>query len=376
MRWSWTVTRLAGIDLKVHATFPLLFVWVVGVALGRGGGAGAAVGAVGWVLAVFAMVVLHELGHALAARRYGIGTRDITLLPIGGIARLERFPDRPRQELVVALAGPAVNGVLALFALAVRAGLGWALPAGIARASCLEAAGQLAWINAFLGAFNLLPAFPMDGGRVLRALLAFWMDGLHATQIAASVGQTMALLFGLVGLLGNPLFLLVAVFVWVGASAEATLAQLEQVMGGVRVRDAMVTHFEALAPEDPLDQAVAHVLAGFQHDFPVLEEGRLVGLLTRSRLVERLARGGAGESVGECMQPGPATVHPNELLAGAFTRLQESEARTFPVVHEGTVVGLLSLENLGEFLMVRSALARRRPGRPEERRAAVGSRSG
>ena len=204
MKWSWKLVEVAGIGVYVHATF-LLLIGFVGLSHWRQGQTvDAVLGGVGFILALFACVVLHEFGHALMARRYGIKTRDITLYPIGGVARLERMPDDPRQELRVALAGPAVNVVLAtaLFAALQLAGL-WR-PLGelsVTTGSFLE---RLMIVNILLATFNMLPAFPMDGGRVLRALLATRMEYTRATQIAATLGQSTALVFGLVGFFSNP----------------------------------------------------------------------------------------------------------------------------------------------------------------------------
>ncbi len=219
MKWSWRIGRIAGIDVYIHATFLILLAWVgIGHYMAHADIWDAARG-VGFILALFGVVVLHELGHALAARRYGIRTRDITLLPIGGVARLERIPDNPRQELVVALAGPAVNVALA-GGLYVVIGLVDTLET-LTQAQNVGGSflSELMWANVALAVFNMLPAFPMDGGRVLRALLAARMPHVQATQIAAAVGQAMALLFGFVGLLaGTPLLIFVALFVWLAAA--------------------------------------------------------------------------------------------------------------------------------------------------------------
>jgi Zn-dependent protease len=226
MSWSWRIGRIAGIDVYVHATFFLLLLWEAVRGYQAHGNPAEAVAGLVFILVLFGIVVLHELGHALAARGYGIRTRDIILLPIGGVARLERMPRDPWQELVVAIAGPAVNVVLA-------AGIytGLALGRGLSTfGDSLRVGGgfldRLFWVNVSLAVFNLLPAFPMDGGRVLRAALALRLDYVRATRIAATVGQGMALLFGLLGLLFDPFLVFIAVFIWLGAAVEVQQAEL------------------------------------------------------------------------------------------------------------------------------------------------------
>ncbi len=354
--WSWKLGRVAGIDVYVHATFLILLAWV-GVAhyLERQRVADAASGIV-FILALFAIIVLHELGHALTARHYGIRTRDITLLPIGGLARLERMPDDPRQELLVALAGPAVNVVLALALAAVVSP-----PALMTAWSDGPWVGgdflvKLFWVNVSLAVFNLVPAFPMDGGRALRAVLAMRMDYVRATRIAAHVGQALALLFGLVGLFKNPFLVFIALFVWMGAAAEANMVQAKSALAGVPVSRLMITDFQTLAPTDTLRRATEHVLAGFQHDFPVRDGDRVVGLLTLGDLVKGLAQTGADGTVANAMRAPVDLADASELADGAFQRLQAAGASTAPVVRDRQLVGLLTAENVAEFLMVQSLL--------------------
>lgn len=226
MKWSWRIGQIAGISVFVHASFALLLVWVGLGQLAGGGTAAGIPGALLFTLSVFGVVVLHELGHALMARRFGVRTRDITLLPMGGVARLERMPGEPRQELLIALAGPAVNVVLAAALFVVLRVLDAPVLAP------LDALGgsflsRLMWVNVSLAAFNLLPAFPMDGGRVLRAGIAMRLGSLRATRIAARVGKAMAVVFGLLGLVSSPVLLLIAVFVWFGASQELRAVEAE-----------------------------------------------------------------------------------------------------------------------------------------------------
>lgn len=356
MSWSWRIGRIAGIDVYVHFTFLLLLGWVALAHYLDHGDLAEAMGGLVFILVLFGIVVLHELGHALAARRYGIRTRDITLLPIGGVARLERMPEDPKQELVVALAGPAVNVVLAAGIY-----LGLALGHGLAPlGEVLRVGGnflsQLFWVNVSLAVFNLLPAFPMDGGRVLRALLAMRLDYVRATQVAASVGQGMAILFGFLGLFYNPFLVFIALFVWLGAAQEASLVQMRSALDGIPIMRAMITDFRALRPDDPLARAVEHVVAGFQQDFPVVEGDRLVGVLTRNDLTTALGRYGPEARVGDVMQREFVTADPREMLQTAFARLQERGCHTLPVVQDGRLVGLVTADNLAEVLMIQQAL--------------------
>ena len=369
MSGSWRIGRIAGIDVYVHFTFLLLLGWVAISHYLAHGDLAEAMSGLAFILALFGIVVLHELGHALAARRYGIRTRDITLLPIGGVARLERMPEDPWQELVVALAGPAVNVVLA-------AGIYFALALGRGVESLDESVrvgggllDQLFWVNVSLVAFNVLPAFPMDGGRVLRALLAMRLDYVRATQVAASIGQGMAVLFAFLGLFFNPFLIFIGLFVWLGAAQEASMVQMRSALAGIPVRCAMITEFRTLRPDDTLDQAVEHIRSGFQQDFPVVEDGRLVGVLTRSDLTAALGRHGPGARVREIMRRDFVTVDPRDMLQTAFARLQDCDCHTLPVVRDGRLMGLVTADNLAEVLMIQEALREERRTHPRPDRA-------
>jgi CBS domain-containing protein len=295
-----------------------------------------------------------------------VPTADITLLPIGGVARLQRIPEHPGQELAVAVAGPAVNVAIAAVLLAA----GVRLPVEVEDPNFLLAGGfwpKLLEVNLILFLFNLLPAFPMDGGRVLRALLAMRLDYARATRLAASVGQMMAILFGLLGLAGNPILLFIALFVWIGAESEAAQVEERMVMKGVLVRDAMLTDYHTLTPTDTLGHAAELLLAGTQHDFPVLADhgGGFSGVLTRSDLMTGLAQGGRDARVSNFARTELATVQADDPLVPAVSRLREGGLPCLLVVDRGGPVGLLTLENVGEYLMVRTALAAASP-RPRE----------
>lgn len=356
MKWSWKLGEIAGIAIYLHATFLLLVGWVAFRYWTEGRDVAAVLAGVLFVLALFACVVLHELGHALTAQRYGIRTRDITLLPIGGMARMERMPEEPMQEFWVALAGPAVNVVIAAVLYAWIGLTTGFEPLGRMDVTAGPFLERLLVVNVFLAAFNLLPAFPMDGGRVLRALMATRMPYTDATHVAAALGQAMALLFGFLGLLGNPLLLFIALFVWIGAAQEASMVQMRTALGGIPVSQAMITDFRTLAPDDALAQAVELLLAGFQQDFPVVDDGRVVGVLLRSDLPVALAQRGQEARVREAMRRDFQVVHPSEMLETVFLRLQTCECRTLPVTRDDHLVGLVTMENIGEFMLIQSAL--------------------
>ncbi len=366
MKWSWRIGSIAGIALYVHATFLLLLAWVAIGEYQSSGDASAALGGVVFVLAVFAVVVLHELGHALAARRYGIATRDITLLPIGGVARLDHMPREPREELVVALAGPAVNVVIAALLYVGLAATG-GIPTIIESASLASGflhrsfVARLLAVNVWLVLFNMIPAFPMDGGRVLRALLAMRSGNYaRATETAARVGRFFALLFGIVGffVLENPFLILIALFVWLGAAAEASAVQTSAVLDGVPIQHLMVTDVQTVAPSDPLSRPVKLILEGFQQDFPVVLEGSVVGMLTRGALLKALAERGEQTPVSEVMQREFEQATIAEDADVALARLQACGCKSMPVLRDGRLLGVLTMDNVGEYVMVQSALRR------------------
>jgi Zn-dependent protease/CBS domain-containing protein len=358
MSWSLPILRVGGIQLRIHVTFLLLIGWLAFGYYTAGGSAEAA-SRVLFILLLFLCVVLHEFGHALAAKSFGINTPDITLLPIGGVARLERMPEEPKQELIIALAGPAVNVVIALGLLIA---IDWrgAADSSVVEASTLPA--KLLAINVMLVLFNLLPAFPMDGGRVLRALLATRLSYARATQIAASIGQGCAFVFGFIGLLWNPFLLFIALFVYIGASQEAALAQMKDVSRRFPVSSAMVREFRSLPMTATLQEAVDALLATSQHDFPVVDEsGSVAGILTRHDLISALRKDDPTIRVADVMRRDIPTVTTGTRFEEAFRIMQECNCPVVPVL-DGMkrLVGLLTPENVSELMMVQSALPRRR----------------
>lgn len=352
MTWSFPLFTFKGTVVRLHFTFLLFLIWIAIADYARGGAAAATSGVTLFVL-LFVCVLLHEFGHVLTARAFGIATPDITLLPIGGVARLERLPEKPAQELLVALAGPAVNLVIAGVLIL-------ALGGGVSATGLriddprLGLVVPLVSVNIFLAIFNLLPAFPMDGGRVLRALLAFRMGYARATHIAAVVGQLLATVLGIVGLLGQPLLLFIAVFVFLGASSESHAVQLREASKGAIASDAMVTRFETLSPLSSVDDAVQHLLRTSQHDFPVVDGGgRLRGVLTRNAMIRALRERGPDTPVMEVMQADIPMVSHRAPLADALRLMNAADRPAIGVAGaDGRLVGLITPENVGEYMMV------------------------
>lgn len=356
MTWSFKLGTIAGTAVRVHVTFALLLVWIWFMHY-RIGGAPAAWEGVAFILAIFACVVLHEFGHIAAARHYGIRTPDITLLPIGGVARLERMPEEPGQELVIAIAGPLVNvAIAAVIVLALGYSVGAEQMAQVEdpRAGFLA---RLAGVNVFLVLFNLIPAFPMDGGRVLRAALAWWMPWPRATQIAASIGQALAFVFGFLGLLYNPLLIFIGIFVYLAAAAEAQNAQIRSIAASVLVGDVMVTDFARLQRSANIDEAIDRLLATTQREFPVVDgAGRLEGLLTRDDMIRALKETGPEAPVASAMHTDIPQIHHRQCLKDSLRLMQEANTPAVAVVDgAGRLVGLMTHETIGEMMMVRAA---------------------
>ncbi len=356
MKWSWKLARIAGIDIYVHATFFILIAWI-GLSYWQVEGTLAAVvSGIGFILALFACVVLHEFGHALTARRYGIRTKSIFLLPIGGVASLERMPDDPKQEIKVALAGPSVNLVIA-FGLWLWLSMSNALvpvdDLSLTGGGFLE---RLMVINIILAVFNLLPAFPMDGGRVLRAALSMRMSRNRATQAAAKIGQGLALWLGLIGLLYNPFLIFIALFVWIGAAAEASMEQIKSTLSDMAVGRAMLTDFQVLSPGDALSKAIELTLAGSQKEFPVLENERMVGALTQDDLLKGLQAAGKQALVSDFMQTNIQSADVNEHLQKVMERLQSCHCPLLFVTKADQLVGIINMDNIMELISIESVL--------------------
>jgi Zn-dependent protease/predicted transcriptional regulator len=356
VRWSLKIAQIGATSLYIHVTFFLLIAWIA-FSGWQQGGVEAAVDGVVFVLLIFLCVVLHEYGHVAAAAYYGIRTPSITLLPIGGLASLERMPEKPVRELVVALAGPAVNVVIfAVLLVVLGARFDFSQIGQIEQAS-VSLSGRLAAVNLILVLFNLIPAFPLDGGRVLRALLSMRFDRARATLYAARIGQAFAVVFAIVGLYGNPLLLLIAVFLFFAAEAEAGQERMRVQVSGYRARDAMITRYESLSPDSTAEDAGRLLLRTTQQEFPVIAPGgRLAGMVTRRDLIDAIRRSGAATPVSEFMVADLVAVTEDEPLESVMAKMSKSATRAVAVNNRARgFVGYINAENATELYMLSTA---------------------
>lgn len=361
MKWSLRIARVAGIDVFVHWTFVLLIGWIVISNLGAGRTVGESMWSVWFVLLLFVCVVLHEYGHALTGRRYGIKTKNIVLLPIGGVANMEKMPDKPIQELWVALAGPAVN-------VAIAGVLGTILfLQGNLRApetpDTAISAGNLLFnlfiVNIWLALFNLIPAFPMDGGRVLRALLAMRYDRARATNIAAKLGQLLGIVFISIGLFYNTWLIFIGIFIFLGAGSEANYESTQAVLANYKVGDVLMHHYTTLHVWDRLDHAVALLLDGQEKEFLVEEDNKIVGILTRDGIIRGLQQYDKDTTVGRIANPHVANLTPETSLREAYETMLKEGLSICPVFSGETLLGVLNQENIMELLMIEEARRQR-----------------
>jgi len=354
-----------GIPIRMHITFPLILAlaafqfglmqanWLEGAIFG-----------VVVTLLLFVCVVLHELAHSLVAMRFGSTVKEIVLLPLGGVAQIERLPERPYQELLMAVVGPVTSGLIGV-ALAILTMFFFPLNIWLQFGRDITTGGDLRWayvlpylafVNLFLAAFNLIPAFPMDGGRVLRALLAAFMPFGRATSIAVRIGQGLAWLIGLYGLLGrNVVAILVAIFVYVGAAQEGRMTQVKMALVGLRVRQAFSRRAQPVHPDDSLGRAVDMMLEGFQSDFPVCEDERLTGMLTHADVLLGLKERGPNVPVRDVMRHEFIAVRPDDDLFDVQQRMAEAQIDAVPVVEGEKFLGLLTRQDLEEVYRLVSA---------------------
>jgi Zn-dependent protease/predicted transcriptional regulator len=358
MNFSLKIARIRGIDVFVHWTFLLLLGWIILSNMREGRDLSESLMSVWFVLALFGCVLLHELGHSLTAMRYGIGTKNIILLPIGGVANIEKMPDKPGQELAVALAGPAVNLVIAgvLFLILQLTG-------GIPQ-SAEDLDGQITGnnflfnllvVNVVLAIFNMIPAFPMDGGRVLRALLAMRYDRAKATNIAAKIGQVLAIAFVFAGFFYNFWWIFIGLFIFLGAGAEANFETTRSVLGNYKVRDVLMRQFTVFHSFETLDKAIAALLDGQEKEFLVEQDNEIIGILTRDEIIRGLREQGQGAAIGRIAHKNFFPLRPDMPLEEAYARMTQANAAICPVFENGQLLGVLNMENITEVVMLANA---------------------
>ena len=361
MSASLNLGKYAGIKVQIHWTFWLLFLFIGLMVFTQGGDVADLFWHSLFIFGIFFCVVLHEFGHALTARKYNIGTQSITLLPIGGVASLKKIPENPYEELMIAIAGPAVNIVIALLILPfvpLETYTGMEAEALENELSSIGAGNMLFYLfmaNIALVLFNIIPAFPMDGGRIFRALLSMRMGRLEATRIASGLGKFMAMIFFLVGLFYSIILAVIAVFIWFGAHSENIMIQQLELMRGYSIRDAMITEYSLLHPDDNLNKAVEKILSSTQQDFVVYSDSDVKGILYMSDLAEALRNSGRDTPVRNVMDEHFIILDADEPLTNAYRKIRRNNRNFFPVIKNGTIVGVLDMNNINEFLTFRSS---------------------
>ncbi len=354
MKWSVPVGRVFGIPIRIHLTFLLLLAWIAWLGW-RVNGLSSSLWALALILSLFLCVVLHELGHSFVAIRFGAEVRSVTLLPIGGVASMKSIPEKPYQEFLVSLAGPAVNVIIVVVLSLWRGEIPWGIQIRTFPAHMTELIDAMIRANIVITVFNLIPAFPMDGGRILRSLLALFLPYPQATAIAALLGQVLGVLFVMIGLFYNPLLALIGFFIFIGADSEERFVRIKDVLRDVLVEDVMVTDFVSLQPDDAVGRCLEFVYHRRQEDFPVEHEGKLVGILPRKEWLIVLHRSGVEARVEDVMTKRFISIHPKTRLARFYQDLMRLNQGVFPVIDNGRLVGLLNMEDVGRFLMVQEA---------------------
>jgi len=351
MKWSFQVGKFFGIPLRIHITFWLLLLFVA-LSSGKHGGLQGGIHGVVFVALLFTCVVLHELGHSIVAQHLGITVRDIILLPIGGISQMERIPDEPKKELYISAIGPVVSLALALFffILARLLGINTAMQQiSLADGNVLVG---LFWINLILGIFNLLPAFPMDGGRVLRSLLALRMEYLQATHIAVTVGQAFAIFFFFYGFFYDLWLTLIGAFIYMGAESEEHDTIIRRSLRRTPVGQAIITSFKQLSPDDSLQDAMNIACHSLQMDFPVMRDGELIGILPKELFLKAMKDYPPDTPIGSVMSTDFIMLSDTDPLADAYERINEIKGGFVPVMHDNTLLGFINLEQIGKYHML------------------------
>ncbi len=359
MKWSLNLGRIAGIEIFIHWTFLILIAWILFSHINMGHGWTESLMGVLFILLLFACVLLHELGHALTGRRYGIATNSIVLLPIGGVANMEKMPEKPLEELWVALAGPAVNLAIAIVLFLFLRQTGslpnpWDMEEHMSSSNLMF---NLFMVNIILAAFNLLPAFPMDGGRVLRALLAMKFNRAKATEIAAQTGQLLAIGFVFLGLFSNLWLVFIGLFVFLGAGAESAYETTRSVLSKYKVRNVLMKKYTLIAASEPIEKAVEHLLNGQEKEFLIIENNKIAGFITRDEIIKGLSELGKNAPLGKIMRREILPLSLDMDLSQAYEMMSKKGISFSPVFENDQLAGVLDMENISEILLVEKAVA-------------------
>jgi Zn-dependent protease/predicted transcriptional regulator len=356
-KWSLYLGSVSGIKLYIHWSFLIIIVWIFLMYFRLGHGFKAGMEGVAFIVVLFACVVLHELGHALTAKRFKVLTRDITLYPIGGIASLESMPAEPLQELKVTLAGPAVNVVIGVVlwiylkatnqipdADAIRSGNLFNLPFAF----------NIMYANIVLAVFNLIPAFPMDGGRVLRSLLALKIDPMKATEVAARIGQFLAILFVFFGFFYDFWLVFIGMFLFLGASSETKIGEIKHALEGTRVKDVLITNYTVLASDTTIKEASGYLVNTNEKSFLIMKDNNVEGILDYRDIIEGLHRGDGEKTAESCMQRDFKWVGYEDQLSDIFITLRQGKQSLFPVNRDGKLAGIINAENLEKWILLKN----------------------
>ncbi len=346
MKGAFRLVKVFGVDINIHITFLILPLLSLYYGL-RG---------LFFILFVFFCVTLHELSHSLVARRFGIEVKEITLLPIGGLASMTSFPKKPLHEFLISVSGPAFNiAFAALLYIPLVLLIGKDALFSPSLANWPQTIAQAFWVNLILAAFNLLPAFPMDGGRILRSILAAKMSYRKATRVAVSIGHIFALLFLYFGLMrGHILLMFIAVFIYMAASAEEAQVDVRETIKRFRVMDVLKKEFVSLKSDVALSKVLELVFHSHQEDFPVIDDGNLKGFLTRSDIINNIHQHGTAKVVKEIMRIDFPTVVPETLLLDVQKAMEESQLKALPVVKDKKILGVITLEDISRVYSVMS----------------------
>ncbi len=363
MRWTLNLGKMFGVKIVLHWTFFLLLGWILFSEYNRGSSTETILLTAAYILAIFFCVVLHEMGHILTARHFGIDTRKITLLPIGGVASLDKIPEKPKEEFQVAIAGPLVNLAIAALIFPFLNDLASYIPSSSeAQQATASITLENFWfslftVNILLAVFNLIPAFPMDGGRILRSLLSMKMDRLKSTGIASAIGQFLSIGFFFLGLMYNPILSLIAVFIFFGARGEHFMIQQNELLRGHEAKEAMITDITPIKADEQIDRLSSQLISSCDDVFVVYDGDQLKGIVSRNDILQSLKEYSNGHKVGDLARTDFDSIKTSDKLNKIMPKIREKGQSTFPVFEGEDFKGIVSLDSIQRFISLQSSLS-------------------